>query len=66
MTSPDDYDQRYYEANGQIGDRPALTWYARLARRYLGTGKALDVGCGTGHLLKRLARQQGGADGLEI
>ena len=59
------YDQSYYEANGQLGDRPALRWYTQLATRYLGRGPVLDVGCGTGHFLRRLA-QTGPADGLEV
>ncbi len=63
--SGDHYDQAYYEANGQLGDRPALWWYTQLATRYLGRGPVLDVGCGTGHFLRRLA-QTGPADGLEV
>lgn len=65
MSSDHDFDRAYYEANGQLGDRPALRWYARLAGRYLGRGSALDIGCGTGYLLKHLSRQ-GLADGLEV
>jgi SAM-dependent methyltransferase len=52
---PGAYDEAYYEFNGQIGDRPALGWYTRLVRRYVGPGPYLDFGCGTGHLLRRLA-----------
>jgi SAM-dependent methyltransferase len=52
---PGDYDEDYYKFNGQIGDRPALGWYTRLVRRYVGPGPYLDFGCGTGHLLRRLA-----------
>lgn len=59
------YDESYYQANGQAGDRPALLLYARLVRRYLRPTRVLDVGCGTGHLLARLARR-GPADGLEL
>ena len=51
--------------NGQAGDRPALRWYARLVRRYCGPGPYLDFGCGTGHLLRRLAAH-GRAAGFEI
>lgn len=65
MSSDDDFDQAYYQANGQLGDRPALRWYARLSARYLGRGSVLDIGCGTGYLLKHLSRQ-GRADGLEV
>jgi SAM-dependent methyltransferase len=64
------YDAAYYLANGQAGDRPALRWYARLVRRYCtpdrgAPGPYLDFGCGTGHLLRRLA-EQGPAAGLEV
>jgi SAM-dependent methyltransferase len=52
---PDAYDEDYYKFNGQIGDRPALRWYVRLVRRYIGPGPYLDFGCGTGHLVRRLA-----------
>jgi len=55
----------YYRENGQAGDRPALRWYARLVRRYCGPGPCLDYGCGTGHLLRRLAAQ-GSAAGFEV
>ena len=65
MGADHDFDQAYYEANGQLGDRPALRWYARLARRYMGSGGVLDIGCGTGHLLKHLSAA-GAADGLEV
>ena len=51
----DPYGPDYYRDNGQSGDRPALAWYARLVRRYCGPGPYLDYGCGTGHLLRRLA-----------
>jgi len=62
---PDDYDEAYYAANGQGGDRPALRWYVRMVRRYLGDGPCLDFGCGTGHLVRRLAAH-GPAAGFEI
>lgn len=62
---PDDYDEAYYDGNGQAGDRPALRWYVRMVRRYLGPGPYLDFGCGTGHLLRRLA-EHGAASGFEI
>lgn len=54
---PDDYDESYYDGNGQAGDRPALRWYVRMVRRYIGDGPYLDFGCGTGHLLRRLAAE---------
>lgn len=59
------YDQEYYDANGQAGDRPALGWYVRLVRRYIGDGPYLDFGCGTGHLVRRLSAQ-GPASGFEV
>jgi SAM-dependent methyltransferase len=62
---PSSYDAAYYRDNGQSGDRPALRWYARLARRYGGPGPYLDFGCGTGHLLRRLAAL-GPAAGFEV
>lgn len=62
---PDHYDQAYYDANGQAGDRPALRWYVRMVRRYIGDGPYFDFGCGTGHLLRRLSAH-GPAAGFEI
>jgi SAM-dependent methyltransferase len=62
---PDHYDQAYYDANGQAGDRPALGWYVRMLRRYAGTGPYLDFGCGTGHLVRRLSAH-GPASGFEV
>jgi SAM-dependent methyltransferase len=62
---PGHYDAAYFEGNGQAGDRPALRWYVRMVRRYLGDGPYLDFGCGTGHLLRRLAAH-GEAAGFEI
>jgi SAM-dependent methyltransferase len=64
-SSPERYDADYYETNGQAGDRPALRWYVRLVRRYVGEGPYLDFGCGTGHLLRRLG-EHGQAAGFEI
>lgn len=58
------YDAGYYRTNGQAGDRPALRWYTRVARR-AGPGPYLDFGCGTGHLLRRLAGL-GPAAGFEV
>lgn len=62
---PDHYDEDYYRFNGQIGDRPALGWYVRLVRRYVGPGPYLDFGCGTGHLVRRLSAA-GLAAGFEV
>jgi len=65
-----EYSEEYYRDNGQSGDRPALRWYTRLVRRYCvpdrgGAGPYLDFGCGTGHLLRRLAAL-GPAAGFEV
>ncbi|WP_127792918.1 bifunctional 2-polyprenyl-6-hydroxyphenol methylase/3-demethylubiquinol 3-O-methyltransferase UbiG [Agromyces sp. LHK192] len=65
MTSQHRFDREYYRSNGQIGDRPALRWYTALTRRYLGRGPVLDVGCGTGHFLRRLSANSE-ADGIEV
>ncbi|MGI8625062.1 MAG: methyltransferase domain-containing protein [Geodermatophilaceae bacterium] len=62
---PGHYDESYYESNGQIGDRPALRFYVRLADRYGAGGPYFDFGCGTGHLLRRLSGL-GPASGFEI
>ncbi|MBI3781903.1 MAG: class I SAM-dependent methyltransferase [Deltaproteobacteria bacterium] len=50
------FDEAYY-AEGQMDeDRTALWWYARLVRRLRPQGgRLLELGCGTGHLLKRLS-----------
>lgn len=56
MISDDSYQERYYQANGQAGDRPALLFFERLARRYFRPGQVVDFGCGAGFLLRRLAR----------
>ncbi|WP_328303420.1 class I SAM-dependent methyltransferase [Actinomycetospora sp. NBC_00405] len=60
-----EYDEQYYQANGQADDRPALRWYTRLVRRYTAGGPYLDFGCGTGHLVRRLSAL-GPAAGFEI
>ncbi|NMR20862.1 class I SAM-dependent methyltransferase [Cellulomonas fimi] len=64
MPGPD-YDEAYYAANGQLGDRPALRYYTRLVGRYVRPRRVLDVGCGTGHLLARMSARWP-ADGLEL
>ncbi|MFL6142801.1 MAG: class I SAM-dependent methyltransferase [Labedaea sp.] len=61
----DQFNEEYYRGNGQLGDRPALRYYARLVRRYVGAGPYLDYGCGTGHLVRRLS-SLGEASGFEI
>lgn len=61
----DHFDEDYYRANGQLGDRPALRYYTRLVRRYVGAGPYLDYGCGTGHLVRHLSGI-GTASGFEI
>lgn len=50
------YDESYYRANAQDGDRPALWMYERFWRRYLGKGPVLEFGCGLGYFARRLAR----------
>jgi SAM-dependent methyltransferase len=60
-----DFDRAYYRNNKQLGDRPALWFYARLIRRLIRQGPLLDFGCGTGYLLRRLGRWAQ-ADGFEI
>lgn len=62
---PEHYGKAYYDANGQSADRPALRWYTRMVRRYLGPGPYLDFGCGTGFLLRRLS-EHGSASGFDI
>jgi SAM-dependent methyltransferase len=62
----DHYNEDYYQANGQSGDRPALRYYTRLVHRYIGgSGPFLDYGCGTGYLVKHLSGL-GEALGFEI
>lgn len=52
---PSPFSEAYYEGNGQCGDRPALRFFARLARRYIPGRRLLDFGCGPGFFLKHLA-----------
>lgn len=59
-----EFNRQYYEKNRQLGDRPALWFYSRLARYWFAPGPVLDFGCGMGFLLRRLARY-GPAAGLE-
>ncbi|MCW2529512.1 MAG: class SAM-dependent methyltransferase [Pseudonocardiales bacterium] len=62
---PGHFDEEYYRNNGQLGDRPALRYYTRLVKRYVGAGPYLDFGCGTGYLVRHLAGV-GPASGFEI
>jgi len=52
----DEYDLPYFAARSQDRDRPALWFYERIIRRWMQPGSVLDYGCGTGFLLKRLAK----------
>jgi SAM-dependent methyltransferase len=65
--SPDDlqFDEEYYQSNGQQADRPALSYYTRLVARYLHQTPLLDFGCGTGHLVRHMS-ELGRADGVDI
>jgi SAM-dependent methyltransferase len=59
MTDPatNRFDESYYAAQGIAGDRLALWYYARVARRlFAKSGRVLEFGCGTGHLLRRLSQ----------
>lgn len=50
------YGAPYFAARGQDRDRPALWFYERVIRRWIKPGKILDYGCGTGFMLRRIAR----------
>jgi len=50
------YDERYYDANAQDRDRPALWFYERIWRHYCRKGPVLEFGCGVGYLARRLSR----------
>lgn len=54
--SGNDYDINYFTARDQDRDRPALWFYERIACRWFRPGSVLDYGCGTGYLLRRLAK----------
>jgi len=50
------YDLPYFAARCQDRDRPALWFYERIVRRWIVPGTVLDYGCGTGFMLRRLAK----------
>jgi len=49
------YLKKYYDSNGQNGDRVALQMYYRILKRYVNSGNILDYGAGYGFLSKRIA-----------
>lgn len=50
------YTDKYYENNGQDGDRIALKMYWNMFKRFMpSSGKILDFGAGNGFLSKRVA-----------
>ena len=56
-SSGESYGQEYFDA--RFGRRFSQYWWARrfyagLIRRYRGSGKLLEIGCGLGHVLQRL------------
>ena len=59
------YNEKYYRANAQDGNRPALWMYERFWQRYLGKGPILEFGCGVGHFARRLSRHAN-VFGLEV
>lgn len=51
-----DFNEDYYNNNGQSGDRVALQMYFDIFKKFLPTNsKVLEYGSGVGHLNKRLA-----------
>jgi len=54
--TPSSFSEQYYREQGLEDDRVALRFYARMLRRLRPQGgRLLDFGCGTGHLLRRVA-----------
>jgi len=49
----DHYDDKYYEANHQSGDRIALRFFAKILKRYCKKGTILEYGCGSGFFIKK-------------
>ena len=49
------FNDKYFNNNGQSGDRPALKMHFKIFSRYLPSGDVLEYGAGEGHLTKRLA-----------
>jgi len=55
--SNDKYNKYYYINNNQKNDRLALFFYKKVIFRYFSFNSILDFGCGTGHLLKKIKKQ---------
>ncbi|MEP7104010.1 MAG: class I SAM-dependent methyltransferase [Candidatus Dojkabacteria bacterium] len=49
------FNSKYFNNNGQSGDRLALQFYFDILKNYLKDGKVFEFGCGEGYLSKRIA-----------
>lgn len=52
-----DYNEDYYDGNAQSQNRPAIRWYYRILHREGAIAPYLDIGCGTGWLLRAFSRR---------
>jgi hypothetical protein len=50
------YDEKYYSANPQDGDQPAVWMLERYWQRNLGKGTVFEFCCGVGYFARRLSR----------